>query len=380
MNRPKADIVIIQPTPFCNINCRYCYLPDRSSNKRIAISTVSRIAKAFFASPFVPEAPDKVTFLWHAGEPLTVPISFYQEAFQVINDANIEKKAVIQSIQTNGTLINQKWCDFFKENNVSVGVSIDGPQEVHNANRVDKKGQGTFEQTIRGIRLLQKNDIPVRIIMVVTKSAIDKPEEIWEFFIANGIFDIAFNPEEVEGSHKKSSLYSEEFISKYQYFLSRIAYLRARDGLMNVRVREIDFFTNLIKYGNGEIRSTLNNPMYIISFDWEGNVSTFCPELLTVEHERYGKLTFGNVMNDNFSLEGILENKNFQIIKSEIDQGKRLCEEQCDYFFVCGGGNPSNKLSEHGSFESTETTYCRLAIKATCDAVLEQLEQMVGVN
>jgi len=379
MDNPKADLIIIQPTPFCNINCRYCYLPYRSSNKRITLSTVSRIAQAFFASPFVPEAPDKATFLWHAGEPLTVPISFYKEAFQVINDANIGRKEVIQSIQTNGTLINQKWCDFFKENNVHVGVSIDGTKEIHNANRVDRKGKGTFEQTIRGIRLLQENDIPVRIIMVVTNYALDKALELWDFFIANGILDIAFNPEEVEGCNRESSLYSEEFISKYQDFLSKIAALRARDSSINVRVRELDYFIKSIRYGSGEIRSTLNNPMYIISFDCDGNVSTFCPELLTVEHERYGKFTFGNVMDNSFSLEGIFENNNFKIIHSEIERGKRLCQESCHYFFMCGGGNPSNKLSENGSFDSTETTYCRLAIKATCDAVLAHLEQMLGV-
>jgi uncharacterized protein len=113
--------------------------------------------------------------------------------------------------------------------------------------------------------------------------------------------------------------------------------------------------------------------MTIISFDCEGNISTFSPELLTMTHAAYSDFIFGNVFQN--TLEDILKEPKFLGVHRQIQHGVLKCLQSCPYFMFCGGGNPSNKLSENGTFDSTETTTCRLRVKAATDATVEYLEQ-----
>jgi uncharacterized protein len=118
--------------------------------------------------------------------------------------------------------------------------------------------------------------------------------------------------------------------------------------------------------------------MTITSFDSEGNISTFCPELLTVTHAAYGNFIFGNVFQD--TLEDILKKPKFIEVNREIQQGVLKCLKSCPYFMFCGGGNPSNKLSENGTFNCTETKACQLRVKAATDAMVGHLEKQYHIQ
>src|SRR5215470_14476096 len=111
----KTELAVIQATPFCNINCRYCYLPNRLSIKRMDNKTLARIFEVLFSSSFL---SDHVSIVWHAGEPLVLPIAFYEQAFQIAAQFNRHRVHITHCFQTNGTLINQTWCDFIKHYNV----------------------------------------------------------------------------------------------------------------------------------------------------------------------------------------------------------------------------------------------------------------------
>src|SRR5208282_5960590 len=113
---------------------------------------------------------------------------------------------VVQSLQTNATLITQNWCDFFLEHGVEIGVSIDGPDFVHDAHRMTRKRTGSHAATMRGVKLLQDNGIPFHVISVVSKDSLDHADEIYRFFLDNGIEDVGFNIEETEGVNLTSSL------------------------------------------------------------------------------------------------------------------------------------------------------------------------------
>ena len=120
-------MVVVQPTAFCNINCTYCYLPDRNNKHVIAQSTVTRLFSEIFATGW---ACPEITVVWHAGEPLVVPVSFYREAFDAIERMRPPSVIVKHSFQTNGMLIDAEWCRLFLDWNVGVGVSIDGPRDA----------------------------------------------------------------------------------------------------------------------------------------------------------------------------------------------------------------------------------------------------------
>ena len=153
-NYGPVDLLVLQPTTFCNLDCSYCYLPDRQLKHKFSLDLLEPIFHNLFSSPYLNK---DFTIVWHAGEPLAMPPNFYKSAFDIIDDIaqklNKNQYHFEHSIQTNGTLINQDWCDFFKTHNVKIGVSVDGPDFIHDANRKTKTGLGTHASTMRGISL-----------------------------------------------------------------------------------------------------------------------------------------------------------------------------------------------------------------------------------
>jgi len=371
-NRPpvRTELAIIQPTPFCNINCRYCYLPERTSTKRISPRTLERISQRLFESPFV---RDELTIVWHAGEPLVLPVDFYHEAHEILQRWNTSDVRVIFHFQTNATLINAEWCRFFQQPNVQVGVSLDGPRELHDLHRVDRRGQGTFDRAFRGLRMLHEVGLHPPVIMVVTRQALPYAKEIWRFFAANQVGMVGFNPEEVEAFHDCTTLDTDRDVADYKVFFATI--LRCMQQTPNSpKQREYEQIMRFLRQEGQRVASQNNVPFAILNFDTSGNISTFSPELLTAEHEPYGDFIFGNVYTD--PLESILRNEKFRVVNEAISQGVSACKATCAYFEFCGGGSPSNKIGETGSFAVTETQSCRLQVKAAVGAVLDHFESV----
>lgn len=372
------NLVVIQPTPFCNLDCDYCYLPNRNLKERLSLDLIEPIFKAIFTSPFVGEFID---ICWHAGEPLAVPISYYQEVFKRIKIANekynIKQVPIYHSIQTNGILINQAWCDFFKKYNISVGVSIDGPDFLHNTHRKTPTGLATHESVMRGIRCLQENDIYFNIIAVITQESLDYADEIFNFFWQNNINDVAFNMEEIEGINQTSSLDKVGTEKKYYKFMKRFWELTSQTN-DQFKVREFEAICGLICDNQRLAKTDMNHPFAILNIDYLGNFSTFDPELLSVDIKPYGNFILGNVLTD--SLESVCDSKKFKQIYQDMAKGVESCRQSCDYFGVCGGGAGSNKYWENGSFNSTETQACRYRTKIVTDVVLEALENSFGIN
>lgn len=371
------NLVVIQPNSFCNLDCDYCYLPDRHLHNRLSLDLIEPIFKNIFTSPFFQQ---DFTVCWHAGEPLTVPPSFYDQIFTKINEANDRYNQTEflydHSFQTNGTLITQGWCDLFKKYPVHVGVSIDGPAFLHDAHRKNRGGGNSHELTMRGIRYLQKNDIPYSTISVITQDSLPYPDEIFNFFIENGIMDVALNMEETEGVNESSSLKGKEIEKRYRQFIERFWELTSKTK-EEFRVREFETLGNLI-YTEERLENTdMNKPFVILNVDYQGNFSTFDPELLSIKTKEYGDFIFGNVTTD--SLESICFNDKFQKIYQDINNGVELCRNSCPYFGVCGGGAGSNKYWENGKFNSSETQACRYRIKILTDVVVSALEDALNL-
>jgi uncharacterized protein len=370
------SLVVIQPTPFCNLDCDYCYLPNRNLKNRLSLDLIGPIFKEIFTSRFF---DDNFTVCWHAGEPLAVPISFYKSAFDLINEAAQEYRckdfSFNHSFQTNGTLITQAWCDLFNQHPVHVGVSIDGPAFIHDAHRKTRTGKGSHAQTLRGIHYLQKNQIPYSVIAVLTEDSLDYPDEIFSFFRENNITDIGFNMEETEGIHKSSSLDKQGIQERYRTFIKRFWDLTAQYE-QEFKVREFEATCSLI-YTEERLNYTeMNHPFSIVNIDHQGNFATFDPELLSVKTERYGDFILGNILKD--SLESVCHSEKFKKIYQDIQDGVNLCRQTCSYFGMCGGGAGSNKYWENGSFNSSETKACQYRIQVITDLIVEELENSLG--
>jgi len=375
------DLLIIQPSPFCNIDCSYCYLPERSNTNKIKPETVEKLIKRVVEANLI---EDQITIVWHAGEPLAVPLIYYRQYFDIINANAPPDVKIKHSIQSNGMLITQEWCDFIKENNISIGLSIDGPEFLHDKNRVTRAGKGTLKKALQGANLLQKNNIRYHIISVITAEACNYPDEIFIFFKDLGVQYLGLNFEEVEGGNMSSSLQNGRSDNVYA-FLSRLYELQEQNDHRLV-IREFlnskqsiigNPFAENYKI-NEEMRfNHQSTPYAIISVDYEGNFSSFSPELLGQKSERYGDFALGNVYIDSF--EDALNSIKFKLINDDIQSGISRCKSSCEYYAVCGGGAPSNKYYENGSFDSAETLFCKLSVKIPTDIVLSKLEKELAV-
>src|SRR6185295_17417584 len=363
------ELLVIQPTPFCNLDCCYCYLPHRSSTRRISPEVLRRTFERVFASRY---ARGAFTVVWHAGEPLVMPVSFYREAFALIDELNSEGLDVSHSFQTNGTLIDPSWCELIARHHVRLGVSVDGPAFLHDARRKTRGGQGTHERVMRGIRCLQEHGIDFHVISVLTREALDYPDALFQFFVENGIRRVGFNIEEIEGVNAASSLAAEQSFERVRSFFTRFLDLTLESG-ERLEVREFAGLGKLILESSCFAdRNQENTPMRILNVDWTGNFSTFSPELLGVESGLYGDFLLGNVLRDE--LDTVESTPKFQRIYGDIETGIAECRRTCEYFGLCGGGSPSNKYFENGSLRSTETLHCRLSKKAIAEVTLASLE------
>lgn len=369
------ELLVIQPTPFCNLDCSYCYLPDRLNKRKISLETLEKALNWAFSSGLVRQP---FTLLWHAGEPMVLPATFYEQATVLLERCNVSGFEVTQSFQTNATLVNDAWCEFIRRRGVQVGVSVDGPDFLNDRHRVTRQGGGTLDRVLRGMQLLRDYEIFFDVITVLTSTSLDYPDELFDFYMEHGVTSVAFNVEEIEGPHVTSSLSGSGVESRFRRFYSRFMDL-ALAADPPLRVREFDSAHNSVSYRQPpEMRTQECRPFAILNVDYEGNFSTYSPELLGLSSPRHGSFALGNVARA--SLESVLTMPRFLALDDEIRRGVDLCQETCRYFPFCGGGPPGNKFFENGDFATTETLSCRLHKKATFDVALDKLEQLKAMT
>lgn len=371
-------LVIIQASSLCNLNCNYCYVPERQDRSRIDPITLENTIKKVLRSNLI---LDKIRLLFHAGEPLAVGIEFYRKVIKLVEKHNIYGREVIYVIQTNGTMINDKWCELFKEKNFEIGVSADGPAFLHDKQRKGWKGEPTHDRVLQGIECLRKHEINFGGICVLTPDSLNYPKEIFHFFLKNGFKVMGFNVEEKEGTNTHSSFVPDseseilDLAEKYKIFMGIIHELWIENG-GKLRVRELQGMSSCISkwIQNRDLVFVTDEvtPLRNITIQKTGDISTYSPEMASGLPGDPRAFVVGNI-NEIDELEDIISDSNYKKLRSEIKNGIENCKRECEYFSICGGGSPANKIYENGSFESTETMYCKVHKKALIDLVSDRL-------
>ncbi|MBF6598847.1 MAG: anaerobic sulfatase-maturation protein [Fermentimonas sp.] len=191
----KPMYVMLKPVGSkCNLDCDYCYYLEKENlyerkNPVMSEDLLERFIKQYIESQTMQE----IMFTWHGGETLMRPLSFYKRAIELQKQYG-RGRHIENSIQTNGTLLNDEWCKFFKENNFLVGISVDGPKEFHDEYRRDKMGRPSFHRVMKGIELLKKHDVEFNCLAVVNDYNVDYPIEFYNFFKEIGCQYIQFTP------------------------------------------------------------------------------------------------------------------------------------------------------------------------------------------
>lgn len=181
--------------PICNLDCTYCYylekekLFGRTEKYRLSTSLLDKYIREYIQSQHTPE----VTFTWQGGEPTLLGTEFFRRVVEL--QAKYADGRVIQNcLQTNGTLLNDEWGAFFAEHNFLIGISVDGPAELHNAYRVDKRQRPTFDQVMQGVDLLKKHGAAFNTLTVVNRLNSKKPRQVYRFLKEIGSEFIQFIP------------------------------------------------------------------------------------------------------------------------------------------------------------------------------------------
>lgn len=179
----------------CNLACRYCYYLEKSKLYQGGQQHImdERLLEEMTRQYLEAQTQREVLFTWHGGEPLLRPLSFYRKALR-LQQRYARGRKVDNCLQTNGMLLNDEWCRFFKENHFLIGVSIDGTEQMHDAYRKTRDGRSTWHSVMRGIRLLQQHGVDWNAMATVNALNADSAVEFYRFFKDIGCQYLQFTP------------------------------------------------------------------------------------------------------------------------------------------------------------------------------------------
>lgn len=195
LSGPVAFNIMLKPAgSLCNLDCQYCYYLDKSEiygghEPRMSIDMLETVVKEYIGANDVPE----VTFNWHGGEPLILGLDFYKKALE-FERKYADGKIIHNTLQTNGTLITAEWADFLAKNDFLVGISIDGPADIHDRYRRDKGGYPTFDRVMAGLMNLQRAGAEYNTMSTVNKFSEGRGLEVYLFLKSLGSRFMQFMP------------------------------------------------------------------------------------------------------------------------------------------------------------------------------------------
>lgn len=166
----------------CNLRCEYCYYLGKGSGNPAAPALMSDAVLERYIQQVIAIHGQlaEIEFAWHGGEPTMCGIPFFEKATQLQRKYGAGRR-ILNTLQTNGTLLNDEWCSFFHDNHFRIGISIDGPEYLHNIYRKDAHGEGTFTRTMHGLELLQKHDVEFNTLTTVNAANATHAAEVYDF-------------------------------------------------------------------------------------------------------------------------------------------------------------------------------------------------------
>ena len=184
---------------LCNLDCEYCFYLEKQAlyrtenNTETSFRMSDMVLKTFIANYISSQPTPAVEFVWQGGEPTLLGIDFYRRVVELQRPFAAHKD-ISNALQTNGTLLTDDWCRFLKGHNFMVGISLDGPKDIHDRYRRDKSGKGSFDSVMHGLRLLQKYGVEYNVLVSVTCETAHHPLAVYRYLRKVGVEYIQFTP------------------------------------------------------------------------------------------------------------------------------------------------------------------------------------------
>jgi uncharacterized protein len=368
---PRITSLLIKPaSAVCNLDCEYCFYLDRDADpykelpaRVMTADTLERLVDTYLFYSY-PNA----TFAFQGGEPTLAGLKFFERLVRLQQQYGRNGQAVSNAIQTNGVLIDEAWCQLFREYNWLIGLSIDGPEQVNDRYRFNKAGHGTWKRVMQTLETMQREKVDFNILCVLSQSNVQQPREIYKFFRSLGVAYMQFIPLAEfypDGTPMPFTISPEE----YGRFMCEIFDLWWPER-RKVRVR---FFDNLAealagqKPGSCTMHETCDS--YVV-VEYNGDVY---PCDFFVE----GGWKLGNILEDSFPEIARRQRRyNFAVKKTLAHPECQVCEYQS----ICHGGCPKTRHGPQKRFEDLDyfcTAYKMIFGKAV-GPLKKEVEKLFG--
>lgn len=332
--------LIVKATRLCNLRCTYCYDWRDGPDQTMPFPVLARMTAAVLRDP----QHDVVTFNWHGGETTVLPLSFYEKALLIQARFRRPAQAIYNSLQTNATRLTPEWAGFLRAHAFSVGISLDGPPEIHDRYRRYAGGQPSFADVAAGMQILRDHGISFSVIMVIDEAGLELgPDRLFDFCLQQGITDLGLNfvtPENRPDAAPagKPAHYVEP--ARMTGFLVRLYDLWCAHGDPNIHIRELDALRRSL-VGCFAGPCTFSGGCFGLVYRIEPNGDVFHCDYFG-QDRRY---RWGNVLEDDFS--ALRRSANLEQLQRENHQALAAMAG-CPNFAVCHGWCPHERyLSLH---------------------------------
>lgn len=347
----KPLYVMTKPVgAICNLACKYCYYLEKTNLYKentskfvMSDSLLEKFIEEYINSQTMPQ----VLFTWHGGETLMRPLSFYQKVVE-LQKKYANGRTIDNCIQTNGTLLNDEWCEFFHDNHWLVGISIDGPQEFHDEYRKNKQGKPSFMKVMQGIHLLNKHQVEWNAMAVVNDYNADYPLEFYHFFKELGCHYIQFTPiverihAHADGRHLAHVLQKEEKLADFSVspeqwgnFLCTIFDEWVKNDVGEYFIQIFD--ATLANWMGAQPGVCTMAPTC-----GHAGVMEFNGDVYSCDHFVFPEFKLGNIYEKSL-IEMMYSEKQIQFGQQKRDSLPNKCKE-CNYLFACNGECPKNRF------------------------------------
>lgn len=328
--------------PVCNLGCSYCYYLSKErlypgSDFRMSEELLEEYTCQYIESQRVPE----VTFTWQGGEPLLMGLDFFRRAVELQQKYGKPGINVFNTLQTNGIPLDDAWCRFFREHGFLIGISLDGPRQLHDAYRADKAGQPTFDRVMTGVELLNRHGVDFNILACIHAANADHPLEVYRFLRNEvGAQFIQFIPvveRDNETGFQEGDKVTDRSVGPGQYGEFLI-------GVFDEWVRR-DVGTIFVQIFDTSLAGWVSRRPGLCIFE------ETCGAALVMEHN--GDLySCDHFVEPSRMLGNILETPLADMARSARQQHFGLQKREalprycmkCDVRFVCNGGCPKNRF------------------------------------
>ncbi len=323
----------------CNLSCSYCYYLSKEKGRMS-----DALLEEFIRQNIEAQTQPEILFIWHGGEPLLLPLIYYARALE-LQQKYAHGRHIDNCLQTNGTLLNDEWCQFFREHNFLIGISIDGPEPMHNTFRQD------FEHTLRGIRLLQKHGVEWNAMATVNSRNADNPIEFYHFFKDLGCKYLQFTPV-VERTNPRQALESVAMNSEgwaknasiTTESVEPMQWGRFLTGLYDEWIKE-DVGSIFVQLFDATLANWVGQPPGLCSMSSLCGLSpALQPDgsLYSCDHFVFPSYKLGNIHHQTIA-EMMYGQQQQRFMRTKVDSLSQRCRE-CDYLFACHGECPRNRF------------------------------------